>query len=770
MDRRHVPNRRDVLDVRRVADSRRVVRRIVAAAAVVSAIPTVAALGAGDARSTIAAVAATAAFEPVTPCRLADTRNGNGVQAITIDSIRIQVTSRCGVPAGATAAVLTVTATRAAAAGFLTTFPAGQAVPTASTLNFRAGQDRANGAIVTLGAGGAVDVYASVPVDVVVDVSGWFRPTASAAAGRFVPLEPRRVFDSRGDGFARPVAAGETITLPIPAGIPTDARALALNVTTTDPNAPGFVTLHPSGTALPEASMLNTDGADQTRAAGVITPVTANGVDVYSKAGGHVVVDITGWFTGPSAGEGTDGLFVPAPAPQRVVDTRGGDPIWHGGEIEVPIGIVGASAVALNVTLVGARSWGFLTAHAARTPIPATSTVNAGAKGETAANFAVIPMSTSGIGAAAHGGGDLVADLAGWFVGTPVPTTLGPPANVRPPVCAPGTSPAALTTFLAGGDPFRGADYQRAFALPDGRTLWLFQDVNIATRTGSQFVHNAGLVQTGNCFEILQSGGYANPGEYLFPTATVRFRRWFWPLGGEMGTDGNFHVFVAEVIGRGSYLDQVEPVATWRVEISLADMSVVDFAPAPDPSAALYGWSVTSDASYTYLYAHCFRQFGWDLFPFTDPPLYAHDWDCTDDVTVARVPRGRLDAAPSYWNGTSWGPSSAAAVPVIPNWDRAVNPAQVRFDGRRFVAVTKEGDWWGDTIYLDVATAAQGPWHTYAAIPVASRCGNCNTYFASFVPRPAADRAMVVSLSNNTFTGPLTGSYSPSFFTVPAAP
>jgi hypothetical protein len=760
MERRHVSNRRDVC------------REAVAvgAAVAVFVVATVAALGPSGDSLVMAAAPGTAAFEAVTPCRLADTRNGNGVQAISADSIRVQVSGRCGVPAGASAAVLTVTATRASAAGFLTTLPAGQAVPTASTVNFRTGQDRANGAIVTLGAGGAVDVYGSVPVDVIVDVNGWFRPTASAAAGRFMPLEPRRIFDSRAGGSGRPLAAGQTITLPIPDGIPSDASALALNVTTTGPNEPGFVTLHPSGTPLPEASVLNTDGADQTRAAGVITPVMPSGVDVYSHAGGHVIVDVSGWFTGPSSGESTLGLYVPAVTPLRVADTRGGDPIWHGGEIDVPIGIAGASAVALNVTLVGARGWGFMTAHAARTPRPATSTVNAGAKGETAANFAVIPLSTSGIGVAADGGGDLVADLAGWFVGEPVTATLGPPVNVRPPVCAPGTSPSALTTFFAAGDPFRGADYQRAFPLPDGRTLWLFQDVNIATRTGSQFVHNAGLVQTGNCFDILQSGGYANPAEYLFPSATERFRRWFWPLGGEMGTDGNFHVFVAEMSGRGSYLDFVEPVATWRVEISLADMSVVDFAPAADSSAALYGWSVTSDASYTYLYAHCDRQFGWDVFPFTDPPLYAHDWDCTDDVTVARVPRGRLDATPSYWNGSSWGSNAAAAVPVIPNWGRAVNPAQVRFDGRRFIAVTKEGDWWGDTIYLDVAPAAQGPWHTYATIPVASRCDDCNTYFTSFVPRPAADRAMVVSLSNNTFTGPFRGSYSPSFFTVPAAP
>jgi hypothetical protein len=749
--------------------ARRMLNRAGAALVLVTSIPMAVTLvdGVPGQGPAVSAATGTSAFEAVTPCRLADTRNATGVQAVAPDRIRVQVTGRCGVPPTASAAVLTVTVTRAAAAGFLTAWPAGQPLPTASTVNFRGGQDRANGAIVTLGDGGAIDVYGSIPADIVVDVSGWFRPTGSATAGRFVPTPPSRIFDSRDPSFARPRDPGESIVLRIPDGIAADARALAVNVTTTGPNEPGFVTLHPTGTALPEASVLNTDGADQTRAAGVIAPVSPDGLTVYSKAGGHVIVDVTGWFTGPSAGPGTEGLFVPAPSPQRLVDTRAGDPVWHGGAVDVPIGLPQASSVALNVTLVGARAWGFFTAHAARTAVPGTSTVNAGAKGETAANFAVIPTSTNGVGVTAYGGGDLVADLAGWFVGTPEPATLGAPANVRPPVCASDTSPAALTAFFAGGEPFRGADYQRAFPLPDGRTLWLFQDVNIATRTGSQFVHNAGLVQRGNCFDILQSGGYANPGEYLSPSAVDRFRRWFWPLGGEVGTDGNFHVLVAEMVGRGSYLDQVEPVATWRAEIDLVDLSVVSLQPAPDPSPALYGWSVTSDASYTYLYAHCFRQFGWEMLPFTEPPLFAHDFACTDDVTVARVPRGRLDAQPSYWNGASWGTNRADAVPVIPNLGRAVNPAQIRFDGSRFLAVTKEGDWWGNTIYLDVAPAAQGPWRTYASIPVRTRCADCNTYFASFVPRPATDRSMVIGLSNNTFTGPFTGLYSPSFFTVP---
>ncbi len=176
---------------------------------------------------------------------------------------------------------------------------------------------------------------------------------------------------------------------------------------------------------MPLASLLNTERSGQTRAASSIVPVSKDGLSVYSHRGGNLIIDVTGWFTGPSAPESTDGLFVPAESPQRLVDTRAGDPIWPDGEIEFPVPVTGASSAVVNVTLVGAHAWGFLTAHAARTAVPESSTVNAGVKGETAANLAIVPaLDRRGSAVSSFGGSDLVVDLAGWFVGSPVaPTT-----------------------------------------------------------------------------------------------------------------------------------------------------------------------------------------------------------------------------------------------------------------------------------------------------------------------------------------------------------
>jgi hypothetical protein len=737
--------------------------RIIVAAMLATLVPT----PLGPPRASAAAI--TSRFETAAPCRVADTRNGTGVSARLPDRIRISMVGKCGVPAEATAVAVTVTATQSQAGGFLTVWPTGQPFPNVSTVNFGAFEDRANGAIVKLGTDGAIDVAASAPTQVIVDVTGWFRPATSASAGRYMPITAQRVFDTRAPGFSRPLQRGETITVAPPPGVPADAIALAINVTTTSPNQPGFFTAYAAGSPLPEASLLNTDRAGQTRAASSIAPVSSSGLSVYSHSGGNVIIDVTGWFTGPSAAESTDGLFVAADSPQRLIDTRAGDPIWPGGAIEVPVNVAGASSVVINMTLVDAHAWGFLTAYAARTAVPEASNVNAGARRQTAANLAIVPISPSGLAVSSYGGADLVVDLSGWFVGSPVsPTTGDAPVNVRPPVCLADTSPASLTAFLASGDPIIGADYQRAYPLPDGRVLWMFQDVLLRSRSGSTFVHNAGLIQTGNCFALLQSGNLASPGNYVLHDATNTMRNWYWALGGDMGADGKFHLIMAEMLERGPrYLSWTDPVATWNVSIDLADMSIAAFAPASDNSAALYGFSVTSDAWYTYLYSHCYRQFGWDRFGTSEPPLYAHDFDCTPNVNVARVPRGRFDVALEYWNGSAWVADPAAAVPVMPREKRLVNPTQVMFDGVQFIAVTKEGDWWGNTIYLDVAPSAQGPWRTYSTIAVPDECSICNTYFASIVPWRAADGSLILGLSRNTFAGILTGLYSPRFFTAP---
>jgi len=119
----------------------------------------------------------------VAPCRVLDTRGSTGPYGGPPLSAGVSrsftIAGQCAIPPSATAISLNLTVTGATGPGYLTVYPAGSAIPLASTINFRAGQTRANNAIVPLGAGGGIAIFYGQAsgnlVDVIVDVNGYFQ-------------------------------------------------------------------------------------------------------------------------------------------------------------------------------------------------------------------------------------------------------------------------------------------------------------------------------------------------------------------------------------------------------------------------------------------------------------------------------------------------------------------------------------------------------------------------------------------------------------------
>lgn len=79
-------------------------------------------------------------------------------------------------PPTAVSASLNVTVTGSSDEGYITLFPGGGLVPQSSSLNYRAGQTRANNAIVTLAPDGILSVFCSPSGDVhvILDINGYF--------------------------------------------------------------------------------------------------------------------------------------------------------------------------------------------------------------------------------------------------------------------------------------------------------------------------------------------------------------------------------------------------------------------------------------------------------------------------------------------------------------------------------------------------------------------------------------------------------------------
>jgi len=79
---------------------------------------------------------------------------------------------------GVSAVSLNVTATNVTSAGFITVFPCGQ-VPLVSSVNYAPPRSStANAVLVPVSAAGTVCFFSFAPVDLVVDINGWFAAAA----------------------------------------------------------------------------------------------------------------------------------------------------------------------------------------------------------------------------------------------------------------------------------------------------------------------------------------------------------------------------------------------------------------------------------------------------------------------------------------------------------------------------------------------------------------------------------------------------------------
>jgi lipoprotein-anchoring transpeptidase ErfK/SrfK len=426
---------------------------VVASCSIIGA--TVVAVAAAPADSVDAAGAPSAYVALPTPQRLVDTRLSAAVPAG--GTISVTITGAAPLPATGTAsaAVLNVTVAPPAAPGFWTVWPRGRTRPLASNLNVDelqslSGNVTTNLVTVPVGADGMVDIYSSGGGNVVVDFLGYYAPAATAATGRFQPLRaPKRVLDTRGFATFR---AGETRAFTVPGAA--GASAVAVNLTSVTV-APGFWQVYAKGSPRPATSNLNAPpGIFAVVANQAIVPVDATGsISIFSQSGGDLVIDVVGTYTGSGAPAATTGLFVPMTAPTRIVDTRSSasNPLGgttrpaRGWRFEVPVSShrsinrTDVSAVVLNATTDDSLAVGFITVGTAGATdprlAPTTSTMNVVRPDQTIANHAVVPVSARGFSMFTQAGGHLIADIAGYFLGTPAPAPYGTPVNTGPPPC-----------------------------------------------------------------------------------------------------------------------------------------------------------------------------------------------------------------------------------------------------------------------------------------------------------------------------------------------
>ena len=251
------------------------------------------------------------AFYPVTPCRVADTRSTSfgplGSPSLGAGQTRAFaiLSSSCSIPASAQAYSLNLTAVPPGSLGYLSAWPAGQARPVVSTLNSMNGRTVANAAIVPAGGSGAIDIFASDPTDLVIDINGYFAPPGGPGALYLYPVSPCRVADTRsGSGFTGSFGPPSLIanaqrSFSISSsgcGIPSAAQAFSLNMTAVPSGPLGYLTVWPAAQAQPFVSTLNSPNGNVVANAAIVPAGSGGAISVFAPNPTDLVIDIDGYF------------------------------------------------------------------------------------------------------------------------------------------------------------------------------------------------------------------------------------------------------------------------------------------------------------------------------------------------------------------------------------------------------------------------------------------------------------------------------------------
>jgi len=290
----------------------------------------------------------------------------------------------------------------------------------------------------------------------------------------FVSMTPGRLFDTRNGtgGRTGPLGHGETWTCTLAGklGIPTNAVAVAINLTAAGATQSTYITAWPGGQSRPTTSNVNLAPGRAVPNLAIVRLGAQGDVHFFNASGTvHVLADVVGYFRAGTA-IGLEPLL-----PYRLLDTRNGTggfsgKIGEGQFIDLQVagrGGVAASpqAVALNVTATAPTAASYLTLWPTGEPRPNASSVNMVA-GQTIPNLVLARVGSNGKVSIfnATGSTDVIVDVLGCFSTTAsgryvalaprrvLDTRLG----IGAPLARVGGTPLTVDLLGSGGVPGTG--------------------------------------------------------------------------------------------------------------------------------------------------------------------------------------------------------------------------------------------------------------------------------------------------------------------------
>ena len=243
------------------------------------------------------------------------------------------------------------------------------------------------------------------------------RSASASSPLPFVPLFPCRIADTRGNGFSGAygppsLAAGVPRDFPL-AGqcrIPLTAGAVSLNVTVTNAQGPGFLSIYPQGSPALVSTLNYVAGQNVANAAVVAVPFSGLTTVLAGVSGADVVIDTNGFygspstapsnvFLGPLAGNASmAGLDDTGIGEEALSDNTTGGSNTAAGYLALGRNVTGGSNTALGTDALGSSASG-----STNVAVGYLALADADANGNTAAGSSALSQHTSGAGNTAVG-------------------------------------------------------------------------------------------------------------------------------------------------------------------------------------------------------------------------------------------------------------------------------------------------------------------------------------------------------------------------------
>jgi alpha-tubulin suppressor-like RCC1 family protein len=201
------------------------------------------------------------------------------------------------IPASATAVTVNLTATNVTAPTFVTAWPTGTPLPTASNLNLPPGDTRPNLVTVAVGANRRVSLYNNGgSVDLIADLTGFYTHDYGAS---FLPQAPTRVLDTRngtGTGGETDPVGTLPLSLNLENQLPITVTGAVFNITGVDATAATHVTVNGLGLWV-TGSTLNMAAGQTVSNAAAVAIGGGRRIELDNNSGTvHLVADLAGVF------------------------------------------------------------------------------------------------------------------------------------------------------------------------------------------------------------------------------------------------------------------------------------------------------------------------------------------------------------------------------------------------------------------------------------------------------------------------------------------